>query len=203
MAPAARERRPLASSPGGGRHRCAKRSERRVRGSRPDDAERRGTGREASHSGTRGPSRPPAFGGLCRAPPGELPRGRRSPACASLCMVAWVPRLAPSRELHFHARRGVRADRSWPVLPVGAGTAARSAAKGVYYAAVRMMLNAGVPAEGRTTRRTRGPSLPPACGGLCRAPPGELPRGRRSKPSPRFTWTEYGSFAALRAAMPV
>ena len=34
-------------------------------------------------------------------------------------------------------------------------------------AAVRMMLNALVPAEWRTTR-TRGPSLPPACGGLFR-----------------------------------
>ena len=54
-----------------------------------------------------------------------------------------------------------------PVLPVGAGTAARSAAKGVYHAAVRMTLNAGVPAE-RRPLRTRGPSLPPACGGLCR-----------------------------------
>ena len=45
----ARERRPLASSPGGGRHRCAKRSERRVPRTRPDDAERRGSGREANH----------------------------------------------------------------------------------------------------------------------------------------------------------
>ena len=41
MAPPARERRPLASSPGGGRHRCAERSERCVPRSRPDDAERR------------------------------------------------------------------------------------------------------------------------------------------------------------------
>ena len=38
----------------------------------------------------------------------------------------------------------------WPVLPVGTGTAARSAAKGVYHAAVRTMLNAWVPAERRT-----------------------------------------------------
>ena len=39
----------------------------------------------------------------------------------------------------------------WPVLPVGAGTAPRSGASGVYHAAVRMMLNAEVPAERRAT----------------------------------------------------
>ena len=70
-------------SPGGGRHRCAKRSERRVPRSRPDDAERRDPGREANHPPTRGPSLPPR---LRRAVP---TRGRRSLACASLCMVAW------------------------------------------------------------------------------------------------------------------
>ena len=42
-----------------------------------------------------------------------------------------------------------------PVLPVGAGTAARSAAKGVYHAAARMTLNAEVPAERRTTPALR------------------------------------------------
>ena len=36
-------------TPTSGRHRCAKRSERRVPRSRPDDAERRGPGREANH----------------------------------------------------------------------------------------------------------------------------------------------------------
>ena len=46
----ARERRPLGSSPGGARHRCAKRSERRVPRTRPDDAQRRGPGREANRS---------------------------------------------------------------------------------------------------------------------------------------------------------
>ncbi len=35
--------------------------------------------------------------------------------------------------------------------PVGTGIAARSAGKGVYHAAVRMTLNPGVPADGRTT----------------------------------------------------
>ena len=53
-------------SPRGGRHRCAERSERRVPRSRPDDAERPGPGREANHPRTRGPSLPPACGGLCR-----------------------------------------------------------------------------------------------------------------------------------------
>ena len=52
----------------------------------------------------------------------------------------------------------------WPVLPVGAGTAARSAAKGEYHPAVRMTLNAGVPAE-RGAPRTGGPSRrPPSAG---------------------------------------
>ena len=36
---------------------------------------------------------------------------------------------------------------------------------------------------------------PLACGQLCRAPPGELPRGRRSKPFPRF----FGVVAYCRA----
>ena len=61
-----------------------------------------GAGVSDRHRGPRGPrnhtpptrgggpvsSLPPACGGLCRAPPGELPRGRRSLACASLCLVA-------------------------------------------------------------------------------------------------------------------
>ena len=78
MAPPARERRPRASSPGRGRHRCPERSERRVPRSRPDDAERRGTGRKASHSETRDPSLPPAFGGLCRPEVGVPLPARRS-----------------------------------------------------------------------------------------------------------------------------
>ena len=52
-----------------------------------------------------------------------------------------------------------------PVLPVGAGTTARSAARGVYQAAVRMMLNAGVPAERRTPAELGVlPVRPPAAG---------------------------------------
>ena len=55
-------------SPGGGRHRCAKRSERRGPRSRLDDAERRVPAERNSlnHPRTRGPSLPPACGGLCR-----------------------------------------------------------------------------------------------------------------------------------------
>ena len=60
------------------------------------------------------------------------------------------------------------------------GTAARSAAKGVYHAAVRMRLNAGSRPRGEPPLNS-GSLLPPACGGLCRAPPGGLPRGRRSR----------------------
>ena len=196
MAPAARERRPLASSPGGGRHRCAKRSERRVRGSRPDDAERRGTGREASHSGTRGPSRPPAFGGLCR--PGEV--GVPLPARRS----AWW---RGCRDLHHPGNCTCRAGcAGGPIMASSPGGGRHRCAK---RSERRVLRSRPDDAERRGTGRganhppNRGPSLPPACGGLCRAPPGQLPRGRRSKPSPRFTWTEYGSFAALRAAMPV
>ena len=91
-----RERRPP------GRHRCAKRRERRVPRSRPDDAERRGPCREANHPRTRGPSLPPACGGLCR------PGGRRSLAWASLSTVAW------GREANHPRTRG-------PSLPPACG----------------------------------------------------------------------------------
>ena len=40
----------MSVSPGGGRHRCAQRSERRVPRTRPDDAERRDSGREGTTS---------------------------------------------------------------------------------------------------------------------------------------------------------
>ena len=76
--------------------------------------------------------------------------------------------MQPRREPHQSGWRRWQGNADlWPVLPVGAGTAARSAAKGVYHAAVRMMLNAGVPAERRTTPNS-GSFPPPACGGLCR-----------------------------------
>ena len=84
----------MSVSPGGGRHRCAERSERRVPRSRPDDAERRGPGREGTTSdlGVLLAAR------LRRAVP---TRGRRSLASASLCMVAWAPRSAPPGNCTF------------------------------------------------------------------------------------------------------
>ena len=60
---AARERRPPASSPGGGRHRCAARSERRVPHTRPDDADHRGPGREGITSELGRPSPAPPSAG--------------------------------------------------------------------------------------------------------------------------------------------
>ena len=141
-----RERRPP------GRHRCAKRRERRVPRSRPDDAERRGPCREANHPRTRGPSLPPACGGLCR------PGGRRSLACTSLSTVAW------SREANHPRTRG-------PSLPPACGGLCRPGGRRSLACAslctVAWSREANHP-------RTRGPSLPPACGGLCR------PGGRRS-----------------------
>ena len=74
----------------------------------------------------------------------------------------------------------------WPVLPVGAGTAPRSGASGA---------NLSERKRGRAPERhllgwgqcrdlnhpgVRRYATPPASGGLCRAPPGELPGGRRS-----------------------
>ena len=90
----------MSVSPGGGRHRCAKRSERRVPRTRPDDAERRDSGREGTTSelGVLPAAR------LRRAVP---TRGRRSLASASLCTVAW------GRDVHrpgncIFMRRGVQ-----------------------------------------------------------------------------------------------
>ena len=149
---AGRERRLLASSPGGGRQRCA--SAQRSGGSLLSFTTRRAGNadlwsaplREAQRDGVyhaavrmtlnagvpaeKGPPRnwgsfpPPAFGGLCRAPPGELPRGRRSLACAPLCLVAWAPRRAPSRNCTFMPGGVYGPTRSCGFLPVGAGAAA-------------------------------------------------------------------------------
>ena len=79
------------------------------------------------------------------------------------------------------------------------GTAARSAAKGVYHAAVRMTLNAGVPAE-KGPPRTWGSFSPPAFGGLCRPEVGvPLParrsawwHGRRDVHHQELNWPEVG-----------
>ena len=98
--------------PGGGRHRCAERSESRLLRSCPDDTERRGSGRKASHSGTRGPSLPPAFGGLCRPEVGVPLPARRS--------AEW----RGCRDLHhpgtaLSCGRGERADPIMWVFPGG------------------------------------------------------------------------------------
>ena len=103
--------------------------------------------------------------------------------------------------------------RSWAFLPVGAGTAARSAAKGVYHAAVRMTLNAGVPAERRAIPELR--VLPAAR--LRRAVPGPTGRTAQRSAFPCRRVALHGgvgaetgailprdvtAFAALRAAVP-
>ena len=109
-------------------------------------------GREANHPRTRGPSLPPACGGLCR------PGGRRSLAWASLCTVAW------GREANHPRTRG-------PSLPPACGGLCRPGGRrSLAWASLSTV------AWGREANhpRTRGPSLPPACGGLCR------PGGRRS-----------------------
>ena len=101
----------------------------------------------------------------------------------------------------------------WPVLPVGAGTAARraaravhchpllrggrhrarSAANGVCHSNVRITPNAGIPAE-KGPPRNWGSFPPPALGGLCRPEAGVPSRSRAP-----FRRAGRG-FAALRAA---
>ena len=105
-------------SPGGGRHRCAKRSERRVPPSRPDDAER---GVPAERGAPQLGVLPAAR--LRRAVPAPTGRtGRRSAfPCQRVALRGGVrPRLAPSSELHFHAGGVCRRTRSWVLLPLGA-----------------------------------------------------------------------------------
>ena len=86
------------------------------------------------------------------------------------------------------------------------GTAARSAAKGVYHAAVRMTLNAEVPAEGEPPPHS-GSFLPPARGGLCRPEVGVPVPARRSarwRGAERRTTPALGVLPAarLRRAVP-
>ena len=54
----------------------------------------------------------------------------------------------------------------------------------------------------RAVRVSRGLRRPPACGGLCRPPPGELARGRRSLACRTIALSGGTWFAALRAAVP-
>ena len=243
-----RERRPLASSPGGGRHRCAQRSEAADRsslsrhagqgtptsgqfsrwGSAPLRAAQRGGVYHAAVRMTlntevpaeKGPPRTWGSFSAARLRRAVPTGGRRSRACAPLCLVAWAPRRAPpgtelscpagcagGRDherfsrwgsaplrvaqrsggslLSFTTRRAGNADLR-PVLPVGAGTAARSAAKGAYHAAVRMTLNTEVPAE-------KGP--PRTWGSFSAA------RLRRAVPGPTGRTAQRSAFPCLRAAL--
>ena len=224
------ERRPPASSPGGGRH---------------SGPEGRG-GRDPNRSGMASFS-PPAFGGLCRPEVGVPLPARRSAwwcghareretcandvrLCQRGCRTAFAVKMQshagpPTVPMAPQARErrplvGTRGSakpalmRSGPanvsaappllckcsptrepptvqMVPSArerrplAGTAARSAAKGAYHAAVRMTLTrTEVPAE-KGPPRNWGSFSPPACGGLCRAPPGELPRGMSAFPCQR------------------
>ena len=159
MVPAARERRrPLASSPGGGRHRYAKRSERRGPRSRPDDAERRGSGREANHPRTRGPSLPPACGGLCRPEVG-VPLPARHSAWWRRAETCTIQRAA------FSCRRGVRDHPIMGFLPVGAGIARWKRAKPAEFTVLAARGRASRSGTCAGTRSPpRRPDSSPGCG---------------------------------------
>ena len=129
----------MSVSPGGGRHRCAG-AQRKACATQPSGS-LRNAGVPAERRTT------PALGVLPAARlRRDVPtRGRRSLASASLRLVAWAPRRAPpGTELSCLAGCAGGRDHE-------PGTAARSAAKGVYHAAVRITRNAGVPVERRTT----------------------------------------------------
>ena len=118
-------------------------------------------------------------GGFSPAPPRAAGREGVLPNASMAHVSAPTP---PGRTARWQGNADLR-----PVLPVGAGTAARSAANGVYHAAVRMMLNARVPAESRTT---------PELGVLpCRPPPAGCAGPHRENcpevgvPLPGAIWT--------------
>ena len=128
----------------------------------------------------------------------DMPGRERRPLVTAARSAATTDRSSPSRDAgqgtptsgrHRCAQRSEATDRSSLSRHAGQGTptsgrhAARSAAKGVYHAA-GMTLNTEVPAE-KGPPRTWGSFPPPAFGGLCRAPPGEL-----------------SAFPCLRAALP-
>ena len=166
-----RERRPP------GRHRCAKRGERRVPRSRPDDAERRGPCREANHPWSSGSF--PAARRRRAVPTG----GRRSLAWASLCTVGSVPRGEPPldsgsfpppagrravpRGVTLHGGVGPRGEPPHPWTrgpsrrPPAAGCADRRSA----FPCLRVILHGGVGAERGTTLGLGVlPGRPPAAG---------------------------------------
>ena len=97
--------------------------------------------------------------------------GRRSPAAGAICTNGAV------FALPCHAAEQRCAAR-WPAASCADR---RSAFPGGWsHLHEWRCLCLAEPCGGAAMRR------PLACGQLCRAPPGELPRGRRSKPSPRF-----------------
>ena len=104
-------------------------------------------------SGGRGPSHPPAYGGLCRPPPGELAGGRRSLACAPPALLGSAPRGRPSGGAG-----------SFPSAHLRQGCADRRSA----FPCLRATCAAGGPRREAGHPGGRGPSRPPACGGLCR-----------------------------------
>ena len=142
-------------TPTSGRHRCAERSERRVPPGRPDDAEHRGPGREATAPN----SGPFSAARLRRAVPTG---GQRSPAWASLCAVAW------GRDVHhpgtaLSCGRGERAAPIMWVSPGGAGTA-RPPAAGETHTVLRL--------DYASARGTPFPhTVSPPCYGMISQPP--------------------------------
>ena len=100
--------------------------------------------------------------------------GRRSPAAGAICTNGAVSLRRHAGEQRCAAR--------WP--------AASCADRRSAFPGGRCHPHGRSPACGGAAMRR-----PLACGQLCRAPSGELPRGRRSKPSPRF----FGVVAYCRA----
>ena len=178
MVPAARERRPLASSPGGGRH-------ARERETSADDAG--SCQRECPHHLFMLPgwAGEPDYGSFSRCG-----RGRR-------CIPAKQPVVKPTRpsspgggsagdpsRLNRAAHRcvsvGIHAGQfsRWGLLPHAPcqpGASPLSALTRVPPPAVKGY------APRREPSRRLGPAPPRPCGPLCRPPPGELARGRRSR----------------------
>ena len=166
MAPAARERRPLASSPGGGRH-------ARERETSADDAG--SCQRECPHhlfmlAGWAGE---PDYGSFSRCG-----RGRR-------CIPAKQPVVKPTRRSAGDPSRLNRAAHRCvsvgihavflPHAPCQPGASPASALTWVSSQAAKGY------APRREPSRRLGPAPPRPCGPLCRPPPGELAGGRRSR----------------------
>ena len=105
MAPLARERRPLVGTAARSAANGVYRAAARMTLNAEVPAERRTTPNSGSFPAAR----------LRRAVP---TRGRRSLAGASLCLVAWAPRRAPSRNCTL-MRAGVQADPIMKVFPGG------------------------------------------------------------------------------------